>query len=108
MLVLRHHRDVPEALKRPVECLAQNFFISAPTLSQHAKDRGWVEDDDWDPFSRCRIARVRRKETIALTISEYRHLMNAIQRACPDAYAIFLAAGQTGWRAGDLTHQISQ
>ena len=27
---------VPEALKRPVECLAQNLFISAPTLSQFA------------------------------------------------------------------------
>ena len=27
---------VPEALKRPVECLAQNLFISAPTLSQLA------------------------------------------------------------------------
>jgi aspartate/methionine/tyrosine aminotransferase len=27
---------VPEALGRPVECLAQNLFISAPTLSQFA------------------------------------------------------------------------
>ena len=27
---------VPEMLKRPVECLAQNLFISAPTLSQFA------------------------------------------------------------------------
>lgn len=27
---------VPEAMVRPVECLAQNLFISAPTLSQHA------------------------------------------------------------------------
>jgi aspartate/methionine/tyrosine aminotransferase len=27
---------VPEALKRPVECLAQNLFISPPTLSQFA------------------------------------------------------------------------
>jgi aspartate/methionine/tyrosine aminotransferase len=27
---------VPEDLVRPVECLAQNFFISPPTLSQHA------------------------------------------------------------------------
>lgn len=27
---------VPEALVRPVECLAQNLFISPPTLSQHA------------------------------------------------------------------------
>jgi aspartate/methionine/tyrosine aminotransferase len=27
---------VPEDLLRPVECLAQNFFISPPTISQHA------------------------------------------------------------------------
>lgn len=27
---------VPEDLVRPIECLAQNLFISAPTLSQHA------------------------------------------------------------------------
>jgi aspartate/methionine/tyrosine aminotransferase len=27
---------VPPALLRAVECLAQNFFISPPTLSQHA------------------------------------------------------------------------
>jgi aspartate/methionine/tyrosine aminotransferase len=27
---------VPEDMVRPVECLAQNLFISAPTLSQHA------------------------------------------------------------------------
>lgn len=27
---------LPEALLRPLECLAQNLFISAPTLSQHA------------------------------------------------------------------------
>lgn len=27
---------VPEDLVRPLECLAQNMFISAPTLSQHA------------------------------------------------------------------------
>ena len=27
---------VPPDLGRAVECLAQNFFISAPTLSQHA------------------------------------------------------------------------
>ncbi len=27
---------VPEDLLRPVECLAQNFFISAPAISQHA------------------------------------------------------------------------
>ncbi|MHA1108088.1 MAG: pyridoxal phosphate-dependent aminotransferase [Alphaproteobacteria bacterium] len=27
---------VPEALKRSVECLAQNIYISVPTLSQHA------------------------------------------------------------------------
>ena len=27
---------LPEELVRPVECLAQNLFISAPTLSQHA------------------------------------------------------------------------
>ncbi len=81
-----------------------NDLSLASAILHHAKDRGWVEDDDWDPFSRCRIARVKRKETVALTISEYTHLMDAIQRVCPDAYPIFLAAGQTGWRAGDLTH----
>ena len=27
---------VPEALKRSIECLAQNIYISVPTLSQHA------------------------------------------------------------------------
>jgi aspartate/methionine/tyrosine aminotransferase len=27
---------VPDDLSRAMECLAQNFFISAPTLSQHA------------------------------------------------------------------------
>ena len=27
---------LPEDLIRPLECLAQNFFISPPTLSQHA------------------------------------------------------------------------
>lgn len=27
---------VPEDMVRPIECLAQNLFISAPTLSQHA------------------------------------------------------------------------
>jgi aspartate/methionine/tyrosine aminotransferase len=27
---------VPEDLLRPIECLAQNFFISAPAISQHA------------------------------------------------------------------------
>ncbi len=81
-----------------------NDLSLASAILHHAKDRGWVEDDDWDPFSRCRIARVRRKETVALTIEEYGHLMNAIQRVCPDAHSIFLAAGQTGWRAGDLTN----
>ncbi|MEE8106663.1 MAG: tyrosine-type recombinase/integrase [Planctomycetota bacterium] len=80
-----------------------NDLSLASAIIHHAKDRGWVEDDDWDPFSRCRIAHVRRKETIALEIAEYNHLMNAIQRVCPDAYPIFLAAGQSGWRAGDLT-----
>lgn len=27
---------IPEDLRRPIECLAQNLFISAPSLSQHA------------------------------------------------------------------------
>jgi len=72
-------------------------------ILRHAQDRGWVEDSDWNPFSRCRIKRVKRKETVALTVDEYGHLLDAVQSVCPDAYAVFLAAGQIGWRAGDLT-----
>ncbi len=80
-----------------------NDLSLASAILKHARDRGWVEDDDWNPFARCRIARVKRKETVALTIDEYQHLLNAVERVCSDAYPIFLAAGQSGWRAGDLT-----
>ncbi len=79
-----------------------NDLSLASAILRHAQRCGWAEDDDWNPFARCRIARVRRKETVALTLDEYQHLLDAAQRDCPDAYPILLAAGHTGWRAGDL------
>ena len=39
---------VPEALRRPIECLAQNFFISAPTLSQIAGVTALERTDELD------------------------------------------------------------
>jgi len=39
---------VPEDLKRPVECLAQNFFISPPTLSQLAAVAAFGCTDELD------------------------------------------------------------
>ncbi len=41
---------VPEALKRPVECLAQNLFISAPTLSQFAGAVALTCQDELDAY----------------------------------------------------------
>jgi aspartate/methionine/tyrosine aminotransferase len=47
---------LPEDLVRPVECLAQNFFISAPHISQVAAEAAFDCDDEL----RENIARYRR------------------------------------------------
>ena len=41
---------VPETLCRPIECLAQNFFISAPTLSQIAGVTALACGDELDGY----------------------------------------------------------
>jgi len=47
---------LPEDLVRPVECLAQNFFISAPHVSQVAAEAAF----DCEPELQANIARYRR------------------------------------------------
>ncbi len=39
---------IPDSLRRPLECLAQNLFISPPTLSQHAAVAAFDHVDDLD------------------------------------------------------------
>ncbi len=41
---------VPEELTRPIECLAQNLFISAPTLSQIAGEAAFDCREDLDKY----------------------------------------------------------
>ena len=53
---------VPEDLLRPVECLAQNFFISPPTLSQHAAIAAFDCTDELDGH----VARYGRNRALLL------------------------------------------
>ena len=53
----------PEDLVRPVECLAQNFFISAPYISQVAAEASFDCQDEL----RGNIARYRRSRDYLLT-----------------------------------------
>ena len=53
---------VPEALIRPVERLAQNLFISAPTLSQHAAVQAFECGDELD----ANVARYARNRELLL------------------------------------------
>jgi len=59
---------LPEDLVRPVECLAQNFFISAPHISQVAAEAAFDCDDEL----RENIARYRRSRD---------HLLSALPAA---------------------------
>ncbi len=52
----------PESLGRPVECLAQNLFISAPTLSQIAA----VEAFDCQPELDANVARYKANRDLLL------------------------------------------
>jgi Aspartate/tyrosine/aromatic aminotransferase len=51
---------VPEPLARRVECLAQNFYISPPTLSQHAA----IAAFDCEPALRENVARYARNRAL--------------------------------------------
>ena len=53
---------LPEDLVRPVECLAQNFFVAAPTLSQHAA----VAAFDCRPELDTRVAAYARNRSLLL------------------------------------------
>ena len=53
---------VPEDLLRPVECLAQNLFISPPTLSQHAAVAAFDCRDDLEGH----VTRYRRNRALLL------------------------------------------
>ena len=53
---------LPEDLVRPVECLAQNFFVAAPTLSQHAA----VAAFDCRPELEARVAAYARNRGLLL------------------------------------------
>ena len=53
---------LPEDLVRPVECLAQNFFVAAPTLSQHAA----VAAFDCRPELDARVAAYARNRSLLL------------------------------------------
>ncbi len=53
---------LPEALIRPVECLAQNFFISAPHISQIAAEAAFDCQDELQ----ANIARYRRSRDYLL------------------------------------------
>ena len=53
---------LPEDLVRPVECLAQNFFVAAPTLSQHAA----VAAFDCRPELDARVAAYARHRGLLL------------------------------------------
>lgn len=52
---------VPEAMVRPMECLAQNLFIAAPTLSQHA---GIAVFDHIDELERRVAGYARNRELL--------------------------------------------
>ena len=54
---------VPEAMMRSVECLAQNLFISPPTLSQHAALAAFDSHDEL----RENVARYARNREILLS-----------------------------------------
>ncbi len=53
---------LPEDLVRPVECLAQNFFVAAPTLSQHAAVAAFDCTEELD----ARVAAYARNRAILL------------------------------------------
>jgi aspartate/methionine/tyrosine aminotransferase len=57
---------VPEPLLRPVECLAQNLFISPPTLAQHA---AIVAFDCRDELDRHVARYARNRETLLRALS---------------------------------------
>ena len=59
---------LPEDLLRPVECLAQNFFISAPHISQIAAEAAFDCHDEL----RANVARYRRSRD---------HLLRALPAA---------------------------
>ena len=59
---------LPEDLVRPVECLTQNLFISAPYISQVAAEAAF----DCDPELRANVARYRRSRD---------HLLSALPAA---------------------------
>ena len=67
---------LPEDLIRPVECLAQNFFISAPHISQIAAEAAFDCQDEL----RANIARYRRSRDyllMALPEAGFSHLSPA-------------------------------
>jgi aspartate/methionine/tyrosine aminotransferase len=53
---------VPDELLRPIECLAQNLFISPPTLSQHAALAAFDCKDELD----ANVARYARNREVLL------------------------------------------
>jgi aspartate/methionine/tyrosine aminotransferase len=85
---------LPEDLCRPVECLAQNFFISAPHLSQVAAEAAF----DCHAELQANVARYRRSRD---------HLLRALPdagfaRLSPAEGAFYLFADLTG-RSNDST-----
>lgn len=75
---------VPESLLRPIECLAQNFFISPPTISQHAAVAAFDSQDEL----RENVARYARNREILL-----RELPRAgIDRLAPADGAFYIYA----------------
>jgi aspartate/methionine/tyrosine aminotransferase len=53
---------LPEDLVRPVECLGQNFFVAAPTLSQHAAVAAFACLEELD----ARVAGYERNRAVLL------------------------------------------
>jgi len=53
---------LPQDMLRPVECLAQNFFISPPTLSQHAAVAAFDCTEELD----ANVARYARNREVLL------------------------------------------
>ena len=73
-----------------------NDLSFASAVTKYAQDRGWIEDDGWNPYRGCRVRQVVHKQRPALDLEEFRHFLAAVAEACPDAYGIFLAAGHIG------------
>ena len=83
---------VPEDLLRPVECLAQNFFISAPHIAQVAAEAAF----ECGPELEANVARYRRSRALLVQALP----QAGFPRISPAEGAFYLYAG-VGDRSND-------